>query len=314
MFGTPKYNEINPMFFVGIFFILFFGFMLGDAGYGLIILFLSLFGYFKLGKNSPFIKGWSFLGIWLGVTTTIVGFLTNGFFADLIPRFFYHNPNLPLYSLNLMGVQLPIDGIRDPITLLSIALILAIIQLNLGITLGLYQLYKNKQYKTLIFQYGTWIPLEIGGSILIGSIILDWPIDTIFVNIGIILTLLGIIMLFIYTRGPVGFFSITGFIGDWLSYSRLIALGLSTAGMALAINVVGDLTLGLPIIGIILFVIVMIIAHIANLGIQTLGAAVHSLRLQYIEFFNRFYEGGGREFIPFKINRVYTKIKEKKLE
>ena len=311
MFGTPKYNEINPMFFSGIFFILFFGFMLGDAGYGLIILFLSLFGYFKLGKNSPFIKGWSFLGIWLGLTTTIVGFLTNGFFADLIPRFFYNDPNAPLYNVNVMGVQLPIDGIRDPLTLLSIALILALIQLNLGIALGMCQLFKNKQYKTLILQYGSWIPLEIGGSLLIGSIILDWPIDTIFVNIGIILTLLGIILLFIHTRGPVGFFSITGYVGDWLSYSRLIALGLSTAGMALAINVVGELTLGLPIIGIILFVIVMIIAHIANLGIQSLGAAVHSLRLQYIEFFNRFYEGGGKEFTPFKINRVYTKTKEK---
>lgn len=311
MFGTPKYNEINPMYFSGIFFILFFGFMLGDAGYGLVILFLSLFGYFKLGKNSPFIKGWSFLGIWLGVTTTVVGFLTNGFFADLIPRFFYNDPNAPLYSVNVMGVQLPIDGIRDPLTLLSIALILALIQLNLGISLGMCQLFKNKQYKTLVLQYGSWIPLEIGGSLLIGSIILDWPIDTIFVNIGIILTLLGIILLFIHTRGPVGFFSITGYVGDWLSYSRLIALGLSTAGMALAINVVGELTLGLPYIGIIFFIIVMIFAHIANLGIQTLGAAVHSLRLQYIEFFNRFYEGGGKEFTPFKLNRVYTKTKEK---
>jgi V/A-type H+-transporting ATPase subunit I len=176
------------------------------------------------------------------------------------------------------------------------------------------QQFKNKQYKTLVLQYGSWIPLEIGGSLLIGSIILDWPIDTTFVNIGIILTLLGIILLFIHTRGPVGFFSITGFVGDWLSYSRLIALGLSTAGMALAINVVGELTLGLPYVGIIFFVIVMIAAHIANLGIQSLGAAVHSLRLQYIEFFNRFYEGGGKEFAPFKINRVYTKTKEKKLE
>jgi len=312
MFGTPKYNEINPMFFVGIFFILFFGFMLGDAGYGLVILTLSLYGYLKIGKHSPFIKDWSFLGIWLGITTTVVGFLTNGFFADLIPRFIYGDPNKPLYSIDLMGTHLPLDGLREPITMLSIALILALVQLNLGIALGMCQLYKNRQYKTLVLQYGSWIPLELGGGLLIGYMILDWSIDTIFVNIGIILTLLGIILLFIHTRGPVGFFSITGFVGDWLSYSRLIALGLSTAGMALAINVVGDLIIDLiPIIGIIIFVIVMIIAHIANLGIQSLGAAVHSLRLQYIEFFNRFYEGGGREFTPFKIKRVYTKIKEK---
>jgi V/A-type H+-transporting ATPase subunit I len=315
MFGTPKYNEINPMFFSGIFFILFFGFMLGDAGYGLIILFASLFGYLKLGKNSPFIKGWSFLGIWLGLTATIVGFLTNGFFGDLIPKFIYGDSSKSLYSIDLMSIHLPIDGLRDPLIMLSIALILALIQLNLGITLGICQLFKNKQYKTLIFQYGSWIPLEIGGGLLIGHLILDWSFDTIFVNIGIILTLLGIILLFIHTRGPVGFFSITGFVGDWLSYSRLIALGLSTAGMALAINVVGSLIIDLiPIIGILIFVILMIIAHIANLAIQSLGAAVHSLRLQYIEFFNRFYEGGGSEFNPFKINRIYTKIKEEKSE
>ena len=312
LFATPKYNDINPMFFAGIFFILFFGFMLGDAGYGIIILIFSLYGYFKLGKHSPFFKEWSFMGIWLGVTTTVVGFLTNGFFADLIPRFIYGDPNKPLYSLDIMGVHLPVDGLRNPIILLTVALILALVQLNLGIALGMLQAYRNKEYRALFLQYGSWIPLQVGGGLLIGHMILDWNLETIFVYIAIIVTLLGIILLFIHTRGPVGFFSITGYVGDWLSYARLIALGLSTAGMALAINVVGELVIQMiPLIGFVIFIIVMIIAHLANLLIQSLGAAVHSLRLQYIEFFNRFYEGGGREFTPFKIKRVYTKTKEK---
>lgn len=312
MFATPKYNDINPMFFVGIFFILFFGFMLGDAGYGLVILFCSLYGYIKLGKHSSFFKEWSFIGIWLGVTTTVVGFLTNGFFGDLIPRFIFGDPTKPLYNLDVMSVHLPIDGLRNPIIMLSIALILALVQLNLGITLGMIQSYRNKEYRTLLLQYGSWIPLQLGGGLLIGYMILDWYLNTIFVYIGIIFTLIGIILLFIHTRGPVGFFSITGYVGDWLSYARLIALGLSTAGMALAINVVGELIIQMiPIIGFVIFIIIMILAHFANLIIQGLGAGVHSLRLQYIEFFNRFYEGGGREFIPFKIKRVYTKTKEK---
>lgn len=314
LFAIPKYNEINPMFFIGIFFILFFGFMLGDAGYGLIILFLSLYGYIKLGKHSPFFKNWSFLGICLGVTTTVVGFLTNGFFADLIPRFIYGDPNKPLYSLDLMGIHLPIDGLRDPITMLSIALILALIHLNLGIILGLYQSYRRKDYKSLVLQHGSWIPLQLGGGLLIGYFIFDWRLETMAIYIAAILTVLGIILLFIFTHGPVGFFSITGYIGDWLSYARLLALGLSTAGMALAINIVGDLTLTIPIIGFIIFIIIMIFAHIANLCIQSLGAAVHSLRLQYIEFFNRYYEGGGKEFTPFKIRRIYTKTEEIVLE
>ena len=314
LFATPKYNEVNPTLFIGIFFILFFGFMLGDAGYGLIILFLSLYGYIKLGKHSPFLKNWSFLGIWLGLTTTIVGFLTNGFFADLIPRFIYGDPDKPLYSLDVMGVHLPIDALGDPITMLSIALILALIHLNLGIILGLYQSFRRKDYKSLFTQHGSWIPLQLGGGLLIGYFIFDWRLETITMYAAIILTVLGIILLFIYNRGPLGFFSITGYIGDWLSYARLLALGLSTAGMALAINIVGKLTLTIPIIGVIIFVIIMIFAHIANLGVQSLGAAVHSLRLQYIEFFNRFYEGGGREFTPFKIRRIYTKTEEVVLE
>jgi V/A-type H+-transporting ATPase subunit I len=177
------------------------------------------------------------------------------------------------------------------------------------------QLYRNKEYKTLILQYGSWVPLELGGGLLIGHLILDWNFDPIFVYLGAIMTLLGIILLFIHSRGPLGFFSITGFIGDWLSYSRLIALGLSTAGMALAINVVGELILQMiPIIGVVIFAILMIIVHTANLGMQSLGAAVHSLRLQYIEFFGRFYEGGGRKFAPFRAKRVYTRTIEKSIE
>ncbi len=313
MFATPKYDEINPTIFVGIFFILFFGFMLGDAGYGLVILFISLFGFLKLRKSSPFMKSWSFFGIWLGLTTTIVGFLTNSFFGDFVQRFI--NPDSPtLYNLTIMGVSLPIDGLRNPVVLLTIALILALIQLNVGIILGLCQSYRRKDYKSMVMQNGSWIPMQLGGGMLIGYFILDWKLNAIMLYSAVILTLLGVILLFIYTRGPVGFFSITGYVGDWLSYARLIALGLSTSGMALAINVVGELAIGVPIIGVVLFVVVMILAHIANLLMQSLGAAIHSLRLQYIEFFNRFYEGGGRKFTPFKINRKYTKTATKTIE
>jgi V/A-type H+-transporting ATPase subunit I len=113
--------------------------------------------------------------------------------------------------------------------------------------------------------------------------------------------------------GPLGFFDITGFVGDWLSYTRLLALGLATAGMALAFNIVAKLfadMMPIEIVGLIIMVILLVLTHAINLGLQTLGAGVHSLRLQYVEFFNRFYEGGGHEFKPFSIKRKYTKIEE----
>ena len=308
LFATPRYNEINPTILMGIFFVLFFGIMLGDAGYGLVILLLSLFGYVKFSKYSEMIKNWSFMGMWLGLTTTAVGFLTNSFFGDFIPRFFYGNPGQPLYSVTIAGVHLPVEPLRNPLTILTIALIFGIIHLNVGILLGIYQSYRQRDYKSLFTRHFCWIPLQLGGGLLIGYFMLDWQISTMLLYAAAIMTLAGIILLFIHA-GPIGFFDITGYVGDWLSYARLLALGLATAGMALAFNIVGELIPEVvPVVGIILLPIILVIAHTANLGIQALGAGVHSLRLQYVEFFNRFYEGGGRDFSPFKINRKHTKI------
>lgn len=316
MFSLPKYNEINPTIIMGIFFVLFFGFMLGDAGYGIVILILSLFGYFKLGKHSEMLSSWSFMGIWMGLVTTVVGFLTNSFFGDFIPRFFYGNPEAPLYSLDIFGIHLPANPIKDPLTILTIALVFGLVHLNAGIILGIYQAYKRKEYKAMFTERFCFIPLQLGGGMLIGCFILGWSIPDFMFPVAGILVLVGIIQLFI-ASGPIGFFDITGYVGDWLSYARLLALGLATSGMALAFNIVSELMkdmIPIQIIGVIIMIILLIIMHTVNLGLQALGAGVHSLRLQYVEFFNRFYEGGGREFSPFKINRRYTKIEEEKID
>jgi V/A-type H+/Na+-transporting ATPase subunit I len=310
MFALPKYHEINPTIFMGIFFIIFFGFMLGDAGYGLVILLLSLAGYLKLGKHSPLIKNWGFLGIWLGVSTTIAGLLLNSFFGDFIPRFIYQDPTRPLYSITIAGIHLPLDALGDPLTILTIALVFGLIHLNLGIVLGLIQAMKQKNFTMFLTQYFSWIPLQIGGGTLIGVFILRWEVSTLMMYGAALLTIIGILLLFKHA-GPIGFFGITGYVGDWLSYARLLALGLATSGMALAFNVVGELIPTLvPVVGIILLPVILVLAHTANLGIQALGAGVHSLRLQYVEFFNRFYEGGGEEFDPFHMKRTYTRVEK----
>lgn len=309
-FALPKYNEINPALILGIFFILFFGFMLGDAGYGILILVLSLFAYLKL-KRSELIRSWAFIGIFMGIVTIIVGFLTNSFFGDLIPRFIYNDPYKPLYKIEIYGIHLPADPIKDPISILTIALILGLIHLNIGVFLGIYQSYRRKEYKEMLTYRLCWIPLQIGGGLLIGNFILGIKLSEQIFYISLALTIIGLIQLFA-SRGPTGFFGLTGYVGDWLSYARLLALGLATCGMALAFNIISQL-LGdmIPFIGVAITVILLMITHIANLALQSLGAAVHSLRLQYVEFFNRFYEGGGEEFRPFKANRRFTKRIEK---
>ncbi len=311
LFATPRYNELDPMIIMAIFFVLFFGIMLGDAGYGLALLFLSIFGYVKVGKYSETIKNWSFMGIWLGLTATIVGFLTHSIFGDLIPRFFLGQPDKLLYSFTLFGIDLPVEPLRNPIIILALSLVFGLIHLNIGIILGVYLSYKNKKYKSLITEHFSWFPIQIGGGALIGAFLLKmWNLGTVEMYIYAIIFIIGIILRLV-NAGPLGLFDITGYIGDWLSYARLLALGLGTTGMALAFNIIAQLIPDMiPVIGFIFVPIILIFAHTVNLGLQTLGAGVHSLRLQYVEFFNRFYSGGGKKFNPFSIKRKYTKLEE----
>jgi V/A-type H+/Na+-transporting ATPase subunit I len=306
LFALPRYNELNPTIMMGIFFVLFFGIMLGDAGYGSIILILSVFAYIKFGKISPMIKNWGFLGIWLGLVTLIVGFLTYSIFGNLIHLLVLGDGTSYLYQFSILNIQFPIDSLKDPITILTVALILGLVHLNIGIVYGLIQAFQQKRYKEMLTEKLCWFPLQIGGGALIGYFILDWTISQPFFYLSSILIVIGLVQL-IYASGPIGFFDITGYVGDWLSYARLLALGLATAGMALAFNVVSQL-LGemIPFIGVIVTALLLLVLHVVNLAISALGAGVHSLRLQYVEFFNRFYEGGGHEFTPFKINRKYT--------
>jgi len=305
LFSLPKYNEVNPTLFVGISFIIFFSFMLGDAGYGFVIFILSLLAYLKF-RESEFIKQWAFVGIWLGLGNVFTGFLFNGFFGDFVPRFIYHNPNLTLYHAKILGVELPIDAIHKPVIILAIALILGLVHLNTGFILGMYQNVKRKDYKGILYEQFPWFLLQIGGGMLIGKSLLGWHLNGTEQIIAYVFTIIGLIILF-KKNGALGFFDITGYVGDWLSYARLLALGLATAGMALAFNIVAELLPSIiPYIGIILVPLVLLITHLANLMIQSLGAAIHALRLQYVEFFNRFYEGGGKRYKPFSISRKYT--------
>jgi len=207
LFALPKYNEINPSMFLGISFILFFGIMLGDAGYGSIILIASLAAYIKLGKYSGMIKEWSFLGIWLGLATVIAGILFNGFFGDFIPRFVYGDATRALYSL---------------LTILVITLLLGLAHLNLGFVLAMYQNYKRKEIKPIFGEQIPWFLLQIGGGALIGSALLHiWSISSLVFYVSVVFTIIGLIAL-VLNNGAMGLFDVTGYIGDWLSYARLL--------------------------------------------------------------------------------------------
>ena len=316
-FSPPKYNEIESTVILAPIFVIFFGLMLGDAGYGLIILILSIFGFVKHGKVSPTIKDFAYIGILLGVSTIFFGVLMGSFFGDLIPRYFYsYDTNIPtIYNISvnlpLLGeTDFPYDPIGQPIPMLVISLLIGISALSLGIILAGVHNLKYNNYKEFMTHQVSWYLLIPSGGALIGHGLLNiWTLNgTVFLIFGLMAGI-GLVLL-LMANGALFFFEITGFIGDWLSYVRILALGLATAGIAMTVNIMGEVAIEMHQILIIGAFFVLIIGHLVNLAFQGLGAGVHTLRLQYVEFFGRFYEGGGKLFKAFKAERVYTELDE----
>ncbi|MBN1538527.1 MAG: V-type ATP synthase subunit I [Candidatus Thermoplasmatota archaeon] len=306
-FSTPRYNEIDPSMWISIPFILFFGLMLGDAGYGILLLLPSIYIYFK-GEKSTFLRNIGALGILMGISTTIAGIWMGAFFGDLVPRLFFGDPLKPLFSLTIGGYQLPYNTLKDPMLLFQVSLYLGLAQLNLGfILLGVDRLRKKDLWG---FVKGTisWALVQVGAVIFIGAILIGWwELNTILTVIGAATFISGAVLL-IFEVGAMFLFNIEGLVGDWISYTRILALGLSTFGLAMAFNIVGEMLVDIHAAMIPLVVILLVFLHVFNLLLQTLGAAVHSVRLQFVEFFSRFFEGGGELFTPFGREREYTMV------
>jgi V/A-type H+-transporting ATPase subunit I len=181
--------------------------------------------------------------------------------------------------------------------------------------LGAMQNLKDGFIKKFITHQLSWFIIQPPAALLIGhSLLKIWVISDSMMIISLIVLTIGLFILFIGYLGLAPF-EITGYLGDWLSFARLIALSLATIGMALTINIIGELILSSGynsatfVLSLIIAAVFLGFIHLINFVLQTLGAAIHSLRLQYIELFNRCYEGGGTPFKPFYSNRSYTKIK-----
>ena len=314
-FSPPKYNEIDPTIWFSIPFILFFGLMLGDAGYGLLIL-AGSFAMYRLGRSDPSIRNMGIIGMMMGAASLITGIWMGSLFGDLVPRVLLGNEAGLLYGpyeIPLLGT-VPYDTLRDPMRLFSISLYLGLAQLNIGlILLGIDRLKKGSPWG---FIKGTvsWMFVQVGAIILVGGFMLGWyELTTTLTYIGLALFLAGAGLL-VFEVGAMFMFDIEGYLGDWLSYSRILALGLSTFGLAMAFNIVGVMLIDITPFLIPVVLILLIFLHIFNLLLQTLGSSVHALRLQYVEFFGRFYEGGGILFKPFGRERTYTLVGEARSE
>jgi V/A-type H+-transporting ATPase subunit I len=148
--------------------------------------------------------------------------------------------------------------------------------------------------------------IQAGAVIFIGALLIGWwELDTVLMIIGGSTFISGSILLF-FEVGPMFLFNIEGLLGDWISYTRILALGLSTFGLAMAFNIVGEMLVDIHWGLVVVVVVLLLVLHVFNLLLQALGSAVHSIRLQFVEFFGRFFEGGGELFEPFGREREFT--------
>ncbi len=301
MYSPPNYREIDPTILMAIVFPFFFGFCLTEAGYGIIDALVGYIIFRGMGRNS---KTWADLGLIMiacGVWAIILGFATNSFIGDFIPRFIWGDPNLSLPTT----IQ-SINSFVHPENILIIALVVGIIHLNLGLIFGTYNNLVRGDVREALGAQIVWFVLEAGVVLLAAGFLLFGGGILMYAGVGIFI--LSLIML-LYFNGLFGLMDVSGFLGNVLSYARLLALCLSTGGIATTVNIltgiVGEM---IPFIGIVLAPIVFVGGQIANLAFQTLGAFINSLRLHYVEYFAQFYIGGSQKFRAFRAKRKYTDL------
>jgi len=304
LFSIPKYKSYDPTPILAIGFMLFFSLMLTDAMYGFINLILGILLLRGGGKYNTVYKDFGVIFISSGIVSVIIGAVTGGWFGDLFIEYFGLtglNSIVLFETMGEGGILPEIIGQPGIIIFLILALLIGIIHIDVGIIISMIENFRVKKIKEA-FLGDFWF-------ILIQPAILLLLINSSAYMFAIIALCVVALVLLVWGHKGMFFFQITGMLGDTLSYVRLMALGLCTYGMALTFNALASLAGG-PGIGIIFAALIATLGHLLNWALQTLGGFVHTMRLHYVEFFGKFFESGGIEFVPFKENREKTLLME----
>lgn len=299
MYSYPKYNEIDPTPLLTPFYLIFFGMMVADVGYGLLVLIASIIALKFLKLNNSMRDFMKFF-FYLSFPTIFFGLVYGSFFGDAIT----------------MPFKL-IDTNKDVMTIVVLSLVLGVIQIFFGLFIKAYSLIRIGKSKDALLDAGSWIItlLSLGGIAAVKFLSLPSFLNILF----IITSIIGAILIVIgggreeksfgakAGQGLYALYGITGYVGDLVSYTRLMALGLAGGSIAGALNLLIHTLPGLA--AVLLGPVLFVLFHIFNLGLSLLGAYVHTARLQYVEYFGKFYDGGGRPFKAFKSSEKYISIK-----
>lgn len=302
MYSLPAYGGVDPNPLIAPFFIVFYGMMMADMGYGLIMMLASAVVMKKSKPNGATMRYMiPLLGL-CGVSTFIWGALTGGFFGDLIPQIRGLLTGVDPASVSLWKL---FDPLEDAIPVLIGSLVLGAIQVFTGMIVSMYMKIRRGNVMDALCGEGAWFLsfIVIGIGFAAGK--LTW---------GLIAALVILAVANAYGKKGFGIITgvfgalyngITGYFSDILSYSRLMALMLAGAVVAQVFNQLGAMTGN-----IVTFIIIALLGNAINFALNILGCYVHDMRLQCLEFFGRFYEDGGKPFRPLNINTKYVDIEK----
>ena len=301
MYALPKYDEVDPTFILSIFYWIFFGMMVADFAYGLILFIGSGIALKTLKFNDSTKKFLKFFFA-LSFSTMIWGLIYGSAFGDLI--------TLPTQIL---------DSSKDFMTVLMLSLAFGGVHLAFGLGMKAYVLIKNGKPMDAVYDVFLWyLTLTTVILVIVGKVITLPSIVNTIAFYGMIVGMLGIIAFGArdsksiagrIAGGLYSLYGITSYIGDFVSYLRLMALGLAGGFIAVAINIIVKMLVGGGIVGIVFGVIVFVFAQLFNIFLSFLSAYVHTSRLMYVEFFSKFYEGGGKAFKKFRSENKYIEVK-----
>ncbi|MBE6694018.1 MAG: V-type ATP synthase subunit I [Ruminococcaceae bacterium] len=309
MYSYPKYGSYDPTLIMSIFYFIIFGLMFADVGYGLILTLAGLIAPSVLGFKPGLKRMFNMFG-YCGISSMFMGVLFGGWFGDLP------------YAImeNMMGMEnakeavpffngLLFNPIDDPIAFLIVSLAMGAVHLIAGMAVKFYLLCREGKWFDAIFDIGSWW-LIFGGIavlVLVGTL----P-GGIMIGVGALMIIFASgratrnpVLRFL--KGLLGLYDITSYASDLLSYCRILALGLAAGVIAQVVNLIGTMS-GATVGGFIALVLSFLLGHGLNLAINILGTFVHTSRLQYLEFFNKFYEDGGEEFKPAEPSAKYSTV------
>ena len=324
-YSMPGRKEIDPSTLMAVFYYFLFGMMLSDAGYGLIMVIGCGVALAKFKNMEESLRKFLKMFLYCGISTVFWGAMFGSFFGDAVTVI-----GKTFFNVDIAIPALWFTPLNEPMRLLLFSFLIGVIHLFAGLGAQFYQLARQGLWKDAVFDVVFWYMLVGGGILYLLSmqmfadmVSLGFTLPAAVGTAGAIAAGIGAVGIVLTAgresrspfkrllKGLYGLYGVSSYLSDILSYSRLLALGLATGVIASVFNQMGAM-LGNSPAGVAVFVFAFLVGHTLNLGINVLGAYVHTNRLQFVEFFGKFFEGGSRKFNPFSAKTKYFKITEEK--